>query len=104
MSEWISVKDRLPDHTKRVLVVYKNAHHHTPKGEAAMKRNRRTVVFAIFGGGQWRFIDKRDKTRLHERVTHWQEVPPLPDRGRRPVARESNREYVCGDAERSSHF
>lgn len=68
---WISVKDRLPADTDRVLVVYRAPCR-------AVGGNRRSVRFAHYAGGQWRFVTAKDSNRRSDRVTHWMPIPSLP--------------------------
>lgn len=72
MSEWISVKDRLPKRAHRVLVAYR-------KSFNAFRGNRRTVYEARYSGGAWRFLSPNLKTRKSTHVTHWMPLPIPPD-------------------------
>lgn len=65
MAEWISVKNRLPDNNKPVLVFA----HSVPFTAAYVTRRRKWVVI-----GQYRCSDLREgKT-----VTHWMPLPEPP--------------------------
>ena len=68
---WIRVDVRLPAEDVRVLVVYK-------AGQGYGSGGSKSVHFARFAGGQWRFVARNEKSRLPERITHWTPIPRLP--------------------------
>ncbi len=61
MNNWKSIADTLPDDNKRVLVAY------------VTKKGRMFAGIAYHIGGIWYGIGKKS------RVTHWQELPELPE-------------------------
>ena len=60
MSEWISVKERLPDTEERVLV--------------CLDLEKATPI----GQDTDRFVDNRRWVRWNGAVTHWMPLPPPP--------------------------
>lgn len=76
MSDWISVNDRLPKKSHRVLVAYKK------KFRVGRVNSPYEIFDARYSGGQWRFLSPSLKTRVSRRVTHWMPLPshPLIDR------------------------
>lgn len=76
MSEWISVKDRLPDKTGRYLVLKNRI------APDCLGGNRADIVILRF------FVDKGFRMPTHipewinkeinEEVTHWMPLPPPP--------------------------
>lgn len=68
---WIHVEDDLPANAKTVLVAY--------NGMWKPARQRHwAVLMARYSGGQWRFLDKRTKSRKPERVRYWMPIPRVP--------------------------
>lgn len=68
--EWKSA-DRPPSGNAPVLVAY----------NAMWKPSRQkhwAVLIARFSGGQWRFLNKKDKTRRPERIRFWMPLPKPP--------------------------
>lgn len=65
---WIPVAERLPRKPDLVLVTYRTNPRHEHGG-------KRSVHFARYSGGQWRFVYS---TRNHRQagVTHWMRVVP----------------------------
>lgn len=55
-TEWISVKDRLPETGKDVIVCHKNGH----------------VALNAYLDRRWWYLDDRNK------ITHWMPLPPAP--------------------------
>ena len=74
--QWISVKDRLPKKTHRVLVAYRKAFN-----SFRPTRHRRQVYEARYSGGAWRFLSPNLKNRLSDHVTHWMPLPAAPSSG-----------------------
>ena len=70
--EWISVKDRLPDNHRAVLIVCEG----TTIGGAT------PIAIGSFGGGFWSIADGDGTMYLtkyrHCIVTHWMPLPELP--------------------------
>lgn len=69
---WISVTERLPKRPWRVLVAYQKRFRKDRVGK------RYEIFDARYSGGAWRFLSPALKTRLSERVTHWQPLPRAP--------------------------
>ena len=71
-AEWISVKDRLPDNYRSVLVV----------AEGTSISGGRIRAIGSYGGGCWSMADADGTMRLTKYmqyiVTHWKELPQIP--------------------------
>ena len=67
MSEWISVKDRLPEHNQMVLVYRPTAHLH-PSCDPEIK---------ICEFIEWKKIGYQFESSIHE-ATYWQPLPEPP--------------------------
>lgn len=71
MSEWISVKDRLPEHLQECLIASGSI-------VTAATADRKFLNYAIywdacgFSGHEWEFDFRQDE------VTHWQTLPEPP--------------------------
>lgn len=65
MGEWISVKDRLPEHAHKVLVAAKE-----PRGSYQ-------VTTSMFTGHYFTMTGRR----AYWKVTHWMELPNMPKEG-----------------------
>jgi len=66
---WVDVIEWVPDSDRRVLAVYQ-----------PLVSKRRKVVVARYAGGSWRFVEDATTTKKKsERVTHWMEMPFLPE-------------------------
>ena len=64
--EWISVKDRLPEKEKEVLVYWTNT--------SQCKRHYEIIYYT---GDHWFCLD--DKVRPWIKVTHWMPLPEPPE-------------------------
>lgn len=72
MTFWVPVRRQLPREGVRVLISYES------------RTGHRRVIFAIHSGGEWRFLEPRDKSKLPERITHWADEPKPPSKRLRP--------------------
>lgn len=62
--EWISVKDRLPDSFKSVLIWCPDI---------------KCSFTAIWRDDEWTFFGGNGRTAVGNPVTHWQPLPPPPE-------------------------
>lgn len=69
---WISVKDKLPEDDRKVLIVYRG-------GWKANYRRAHWVRLSRYAGGKWRFLEPAMILAKPERVTHWQDLPDVPE-------------------------
>jgi len=63
MSEWISVKERMPEPNKKIIAHSARCAHFW-----AIRKNREN--------NPWEFLDGNT---CHEKITHWQPLPPPPE-------------------------
>ena len=72
MSEWISVKDKLPE-AHGVYIVYVKDEN-SPYGEGIWYKN--IVALAEYAFGEWTWYENGNEYDITDIVTHWM---PLPD-------------------------
>lgn len=71
---WIRCIDKMPPHTRKVLVGYRTGFKHDGNGKALPRKT--IVTTARYSGGEWRFLEKKNKRSLKsERVMVWAEIP-----------------------------
>lgn len=74
MSKWISVKEKLPKYDKNVLVYFNECYTTEQKGLA---------IAQLWPNKQWEIsyngLDGYDINSDVKTITHWQELPNLPD-------------------------
>lgn len=83
MSEWISVKDRLPEADTPVLVTYLGY----------MDGIARTDGIGIIRWGVWYWYESEDDDNDDEiivRITHWQPLPEPPEKEEKELLEQQN--------------
>lgn len=75
MSEWISVKERLPDRDGDYIVTA--CDEGSPYGEGIWYDT--VVVVAEYYRGSWTWYEGDTEWSLEGIVTHWQDFPELPE-------------------------
>lgn len=65
--KWESCAEQLPANNFPVLVAY-----------LSETKRKWSVIQARYSGGEWRFLTKRHKSRIQERILYWMSLPEPP--------------------------